>query len=161
KLRIALADAELDESEVHAIFVTLGALTFATLLPFGLLLFRSGSVGMSMMYLAPLVSLGGLPLLATGTLLWKRITEEELRAERTPGASIAIIGTTIVLAGMILAWPNPASIVLAALLNFAAFSALALLLDLPLAHVVAAFCFTLGYLVLFHVLAGHIAWQNL
>ena len=160
-LWIALADSEIDESETVAIFITLGALTFAALLPFGLLLYRSGPVSMTMMYLAPLVTLGGVPMLASGTLLWKRVRAKELRASRTAGTSIAIMGTVIVMSGMILAWPNPASIVPAALLNFAVLTALAVLLDLSFAHFLAAICFSLAYVVLFHVLAGHIAWQNL
>ncbi len=160
-LRTALADAEIDESETNAIFITLGAITFATALPFGLLLYKTGPVGMTMMYLAPLVTLAGVPMLATGTLLWQRVTNKELSASRTAGTSLAIIGTVIVLSGMILAWPNPASIVPAALFNFAVFTALAVLLEIPVSHLLAAGCFALAYLVSFHVLVGHIYWQNL
>ena len=62
----------------------------------------------------------------------------------------------IVLAGMILAWPNPSSIVPAAILNFAIFTALAVASRLPAGHLVAAMCFALAYLVTFHVLVGNI-----
>ena len=154
--RTALADAEIDETETNAIFITLGAITFATALPFGLLLYKTGPVGMTMMYLAPLVTLAGVPMLATGTLLWQRVTSKELAASRTAGTSLAIIGTVIVLSGMILAWPNPASIVPAALFNFAVFTALAFLLEILVSHLLAAGCFALAYLVSFHVLVGHI-----
>ena len=160
-LKKALADQEIDETETIAIFVSLGALTFAAVLPFALLLYKSGPVGMTMMYLAPLVSLGGFPLLATGTLLWQRTLKKELVASRTAGTSIAILGVMVVLSGMILAWPNPASIVPAALFNFAVFTTLAVLLNIPRAHLPAAFCLALAYIVLFHVMAGHVAWQNL
>ena len=160
-LRIALSDEEIDESETNAIFATLGATTFATLLPFGLLLYKSGPVSMSMMYLAPLVTLGGVPMLASGTLLWRRATKRELGPHRTAGTSIAIAGTMMVLAGMILAWPNPASVVPAALLNFVIFTALAILLNISVAHIIAAICLTLAWVILFHVLAGHTPWQNL
>ncbi len=160
-LRKMLADREIDETETIAAFISLGAMTFAAILPFGLLLYKSGPVGITMMYLAPLVSLGGFPLLATGTLLWQRISKKEFVASRTAGTSIAILGVLIVLSGMILAWPNPASIVPAALFNFAVFTALAVLLGIPRAHLLAVACFGLAYLVLFHVMAGHIPWQNL
>ncbi|MGH9968308.1 MAG: hypothetical protein ACREBG_10825, partial [Pyrinomonadaceae bacterium] len=160
-LKKALADREIDETETTAIFITLGGLTFAAVLPFGLLLYKSGPVGMTMIYLAPLVSLAGFPMLGTGTLLWKRITDRKLVASRTAGTSIAILGVVIVLSGMVLAWPNPASIVPAALFNFAVFTALAVLLEIPGAHLVASFCLGLAYVVLFHVMAGHVAWQNL
>ncbi|HKY30664.1 MAG TPA: zinc ribbon domain-containing protein [Pyrinomonadaceae bacterium] len=160
-LKKILADSEIDESETIAAFISLGAMTFAAILPFGLLLYKSGPMSISMMYLAPLVSLGGFPLLATGTLLWQLLSKKEFVASRTAGTSIAILGVLIVLSGMILAWPNPASIVPAALFNFGVFTALAVLLNVPRAHLLAAACFALAYLVLFHVMAGHIAWQNL
>jgi hypothetical protein len=160
-LRFVLDDREIDESETTTVFTVLGTMSFAALLPFGLLLYKSGPIGMSMMYLAPLVTLWGLPMLATGTILWRRISNRELVASRTAGTALGILGVMIVLAGMILAWPNPASIVPAALLNFAVFTVLAIALELPVAHLIAASCFALAYLVTGHVLVGNITWQNL
>jgi len=160
-LRVVLHDREIDESETTTVFTTLGAMSFAALLPFGLLLYKSGPIGMSMMYLAPLVTLWGLPMLATGTILWRKISNKELVASRTAGTALGILGLMIVLAGMILAWPNPASIVPAALLNFAVFTALAIALRLPVGHLIAAICFALAFLVTGHVMAGNITWENL
>lgn len=160
-LKLALADGEIDEAEANAIFIMLGALTFAVVLPFGLLLHRSESTGMAMMHLAPLVTLGGTPLLTGGMLVWQRVRRKEWVATRTAGASIAIIGMAMALAGMVLAWPNPASVVPAALFNFALFTAVAVFLDEPRAHIIAAGCLTLSYVIAFHVLAGHVPWENL
>ena len=120
-LKLALADGEIDETEAIEIFTTLGALTFATILPFGLLLYKSASVADTMMHIAPLVTLAGMPTLASGMLLWRRTTKE-LAASRTAGASVAIIGMMISLAGMVLAWPNPAGLVPAAIFNFVLFT---------------------------------------
>src|SRR4029453_2020116 len=100
--------------------VTLGALTFAAALPFGLLLYKSGPVGMTMMYLAPLISFGGLPALAVGTILWRRVTDKNLLNQRTAGTALAVLGTATVLLGMVLAWPNPADFVPTPLSNSAA-----------------------------------------
>jgi hypothetical protein len=160
-LRVVLHDHEIDETETTTVFTTLGAMSFAALLPFGLLLYKSGPIGMSMMYLAPIVTLWGLPMLATGTILWRKISNRELVASRTTGTALGILGLMIVLAGMILAWPNPASIVPAALLNFAVFTALAVALRLPVGHLIAAICFALAFLVTGHVMAGNITWENL
>ena len=160
-LRFVLSDREIDERETTTVFTMLGTMSFAALLPFGLLLYKSGPLGMSMMYLAPIVTLWGLPLVATGTILWKRITNKDLVASRTTGTALGILGLMIVLAGMILAWPNPSSIVPAALLNFAIFTVLAVALEIPVAHVIAAICFALFYLVTFHVFAGSMTWVNL
>jgi hypothetical protein len=82
-LRFVLHDREIDEKETTTIFTVFGTMSFAALLPFGLLLHKSGPLGMSMMYLAPIVTLWGLPMVATGTILWKRITNKELVASRT------------------------------------------------------------------------------
>ncbi len=160
-LRLVLHDRQIDEKETTTIFTVLGTMSFAALLPFGLLLYKSGPLSMSMMYLAPIVTLWGLPMVATGTILWKRITNKELVASRTVGTALGILGVMIVLAGMILAWPNPSSIVPAALLNFAIFTILAVALEIPVAHVLAAICFALAYLVTFHVFAGNITAVNL
>jgi hypothetical protein len=160
-LRVVLHDRQIDESETTTVFTALGTMSFAALLPFGLLLYKSGPIWMSMMYLAPLVTLWGVPMLATGTILWRKIANKELVAARTAGTALGILGLTIVLAGMILAWPNPASIVPAALLNFVILTALAVALELPVAHVIAALCFALAYVVTFHLLSGNITWENL
>src|SRR5437667_5963243 len=160
-LKIALADGEIDELEAIEIFTTLGALSFAAVLPFGLLLYKSGPVGMSMMHLAPVVTLAGIPMLASGMLLWRRVGKADLAATRTAGVIIAILGSAAALAGMVLAWPNPASVIPAALFNFLLFTTVAVALEEPRAHVLAAACLTIGYLIAFHVVAGHVAWENL
>ena len=160
-LRVVLSDREIDETETTTVFTVLGAMSFAALLPFGLLLYKAGPLGLTMMYLAPLVTLWGLPMLATGTILWRRINNKELVAARTTGTALGIVGVMVVLAGMILAWPNPASIVPTALLNFTIFTALAIFLELPVAHLIAASCLALAYLVTYHVMVGHIRWENL
>src|SRR5215213_1370868 len=160
-LGVLLHDREIDESETTTVFTVLGTMSFAGLLPFGLLLYKSGPMGLSMMYLAPIVTLWGLPMLATGTVLWRRIKNRELVASRTTGTALGLLGVMIVLAGMILAWPNPSSIVPAALINFAVLTVLAVALELPVAHVIAALCFALAYVVTFHVASGNITWENL
>ncbi|HSQ25194.1 MAG TPA: hypothetical protein VLN44_12305, partial [Pyrinomonadaceae bacterium] len=158
-LKLALADGEIDDDEAIAIFITLGTLTFAAVLPFALLLYKVESIASAMMHIAPIVTLGGAPLLATGILLWQR-ARKALVATRTAGATIAILGAAVAVAGMFLAWPNPASIVPAALFNFALFTAIAVFLDEPRAHVIAAGCLTFAYLVALHVLLGQVPWQN-
>src|SRR3954454_7960363 len=152
-LRVVLHDRQIDDSETTTVFTTLGTMSFAALLPFALLLYKAGSIAMSMMYLAPLVTLWGVPMLATGTILWRKISNKQLVASRTAGTALGILGLMIVLAGMILAWPNPASIVPAALLNFVILTTLAVVLELPVAHVIAALCFALAYVVTFHVIS--------
>ena len=160
-LRNLLMDREIDEGEARTIFTMIGTMCFAASLPFGLLLHKSGPVAMTMMYVAPIVTLWGLPLLITGAVLWRRVLDSRMVASRTTGTVLAILGAIIVLAGVLLAWPNPASIVPAALMSFAVFTAVALVLNLPAGHLVAAICLALAYTVVFQVYSGQVPWTNL
>lgn len=160
-LKVVLLDREIDESETTIVFTMLGAMSFAAALPFGLLLYKAGMLSLSLLYLAPLVTLWGVPMLATGTILWRRINDDKLVASRTAGGALAVLGVFTVVMGVFLAWPNPSSVVPAALLNFAIISILAFALDLPLAHLVAIPFFALASLVGFQVGTGGVAWHNL
>ena len=159
-LRFVLEGSEIQETQVATAFTVLGTMTFAAVLPFGLLLYKGGPLWISMMYLAPVVTLWGVPFLATGTVMWRKISDAKLVGSRTAGTALGILGLLITLSGVLLAWPNPASIVPAAFLTFVILTLLAIALEIPVAHVGASGCFALAYLVLFHVLAGNVEWQN-
>ncbi|HSE26571.1 MAG TPA: hypothetical protein VLB68_33190, partial [Pyrinomonadaceae bacterium] len=160
-LKIVLLDREIDESETTIVFTMLGAMSFAAALPFGLLLYKAGMLSLSLLYLAPLVTLWGVPMLATGTILWRRINDDKLVASRTAGGALALLGIFVAIMGVFLAWPNPSSVVPAALLNFAIISILAFALELPLAHLVAIPFLALASVVGFQVIYGEVAWHNL
>jgi hypothetical protein len=159
-LRRGAAEEELDEAHANSILVTLGAATFATLLPVGLLLFKTGQASETLMHIAPLVSLCGIPLLMNGLLLHRRVTDRALEATHTAGTSIAIIGGLVCVSGIALGWPNPASVMSAALFNFAVFTILALLFELTPAHLPASLCFALAFLVGLQAVFGYIPWQQ-
>ncbi len=159
-LKSAGREEEFDESLANTIFVTLGASTFASLLSLGLLIFKAGERAETLMHLAPLLTLGGGPVLASGLLLWQRIKSRQLNAARTAGTSIALIGALLILAGIFLSFPNPASVVLAAFLAFAIFTGMARFFDQPRVHLFAAFCFALGFVVTVLAATGQIAWQS-
>lgn len=159
-MRRASLEEEIDEESANAIFITLGAATFSTLLPVGLLLFKTGQASLTLMHIAPLITLGGIPMLMSGMLLHRRVTGKGLEAAHTAGTSIALMGALVCVSGIALGWPNPASVTTAALFNFAVFTALALLFELPLAHLLAAICFTLAYMVGAQGLLGHTDWQQ-
>ena len=160
-LKFVLLDREIDESETTIVFTMLGAMSFAAALPFGLLLYKAGALSLTLLYLAPLVTLWGVPMLATGTILWRRINDDRLVASRTVGGALALLGILTAVMGVFLAWPNPSSVVPAALLNFAIISILAFALELPIAHLVAIPFFALASLVGFQVVSGDVAWHNL
>ncbi len=159
-LRRAAREAEFDESQANTIFVTLGASTFAAILSLGLLSYKSGQTAQTLMQLAPLLTLGSGPILVSGLLLWQRIRSRELAASRTAGTSIALIGAMLTITGILLSFPNPASVVPAALLAFFIFTSVALVFDQPRAHLLAAFCFALTFLVSYLAWTGQVAWQS-
>ncbi|HEX8772894.1 MAG TPA: hypothetical protein VF735_04765 [Pyrinomonadaceae bacterium] len=159
-IRRASLEEEIKEESANSIFITLGAATFSTLLPVGLLLFKTGQASATLMHIAPLISLGGMLLLMSGMLLHRRVTDKALAATHTAGTSIALIGALVCVSSIAIGWPNPASVASAALLNFAVFTALALLFELSLAHLLAAICFALAYMVGAQALLGHIGWQQ-
>ncbi|HSE32976.1 MAG TPA: hypothetical protein VLA93_15495 [Pyrinomonadaceae bacterium] len=160
-LQSILARRVMNELEVRTLLTMLGTISFASALPFGLLLYKTGPLGLTMMYLAPTVTMWGLPLLLTGVVLWRRVRERERVATRTTGGTLAILGVVIAVAGVVLSWPNPASIVPSALIAFFVFSAIAVALELPVGHLIAALCLALAYEVTFNVAAATVPWTNL
>lgn len=159
-LRRAAHDEEFDESRANTIFVTLGASTFAALLSLGLLSYKSGQTAQTLMQLAPMLTLGSGPVLVSGLLLWQRIKSRELAASRTAGTSIALIGALLAIAGILLSFPNPASVMPAALLAFLIFTSVARFFDQPRAHLLAAFSFSLAFIVAVLAWTGQVLWQS-
>jgi hypothetical protein len=150
---------ELNEETSNAIFITLGTSVFATLLPLGLLLYKSPSAADSLMWVSPLIGLCAAPVLACGAFLWRRIEDKNLAYSRLAGTSMAIIGALIVVVSIFIAFPNPTSVVLTSLISFYVFTAVAILLNLPIAHAVALFSFTLAYTVASQILIGKVDFQ--
>jgi len=154
-----------DEREANRLFILFGAITFAALAAFGLLVYNTGRPGPVLRELAPLVSLGGVPALASGLVLWRRLADKKLGSLRTAGTSIAVFGAGVLLVGIVLAWPRPSGMLPVALLDFVALTVVAIKFDLPAAHLLAAPCLVLAYLVGFHLLLpkqhlGHVTWNE-
>ena len=83
---------------------------------------------------------------------------------RTTGTAIAIIGALILVGGIILGWPSPAAMLPSALINFLALTVIAILFDIPAAHLLALPCLTLAFILTFHLIqpASHpdsITWR--
>jgi len=152
-------EPSLGEPEAAALHKLLGLTSFAALLPIGLLAYRTGRGAAALGDLAPLVSLAGGPALATGLLLWRRLTEPALVTLRTAGTAIAALGALVLVVGVALAWPQPAAMFSTGLLCSTVLAAVAIGLDVPLAWLLAAPCLALAWLAGWHVAAGHVAWH--
>jgi len=151
---------ELDTPAAEAIFRLLGLITFATAVTCGLLLARVGSPGRALHELAWLVSLFAAPGLAAGLLVWKRVSDPALAGIRTAGTSIAVLAVLVLLAGIGLAWPDPAGMIPAAVLSFALLTTIAVLFEIPAAHLLAVACLAVAYLLAFHAARPVVEWRN-
>jgi hypothetical protein len=110
--------------------------------------------------LAPLAPLAGASVLAPGLLLWRRTTAAELVGYRTAGTAVAAAGTLLMLAGVALAWPDPAGMLPVALLSFGVLTAVALAFEVPAAHALAGACLVLAYLLGLQVATGGLGWTG-
>ena len=70
------------EDAPNAVLLLLGALTFAAVFPLALLVYRAGDAAEAARRLAPLLSVAGVPAVAAGLLLWRRVT-----LPRSPGSA--------------------------------------------------------------------------
>ncbi len=105
--------------------------------------------------LALLLPVAAAPLLAGGFRIHKclpRDTGASLGSLRTAGTAIGFCGMALMLAAVPLSWPGPWTTALVGVFNFLVLTWLAFWLELPLVHVAALPCLTVGYLVAFHQL---------
>jgi hypothetical protein len=141
------------ERRADQVFTHLGIASFATLLPLGLLFIKPGNLSQTLRQLAPLVSVFGIPAIATGVALLQWPVESQSGKTRTAATSVGIIGSLISLAALIFAWPNPVGVIITASINCAVYLAVALAssgqalrYDLRLAHASAIAHFSLASL---------------
>ncbi len=151
---------DVDEQAAFEMFRWLGMTSFAAVLPLALLVAKTQHIRSTLGEIAPLVSLCAAPALATGLLLWRRVRSPELAGIRTIGTTIAVFGTLVLLSGIILAWPNPARMLPVAAVDFAVLTAVAILFEVPAAHLIASACLVLAYLIGYHVAAGRVGWSE-
>ncbi len=141
-------------------FALLGATSFAALLPLGLLLFKTGHPVMAVHQLAVLISAAGLTPLAVGLFVWQWLIEPGQFARRISGLSVAIAGMLLLVAGVVLAWPEPVALLPTALLVAVVLSAVASRFRLPGIHIASAACLTIAWLTAWHLAAGRLAWRG-
>ncbi|MGE3405438.1 MAG: hypothetical protein AB7I37_01410 [Pirellulales bacterium] len=147
------------ERDAVRLFKILGLASFSTLLPLGLLVARTGHPISAMSNLAPLFSLASGPSLVVGLMLWRRLTHRNMAGLRTAGTAVGLCGAMVLLVGVALAWPQPATLVPTAAVAAFILTGLALVSRMPTLHGPAAACAALGWLGLWHVIAGHVGWH--
>ena len=88
------------------LFVGLGF--FALFAAWGFLLSRSDNLPATLRSLAAPTVIAGMPLLAVGILVHKRVTEPV--GLRATGTGVALFGMLVLFAGLVLAWPDPTTL---------------------------------------------------
>ncbi len=149
-------------AQVVGVLAFLGFASFALAVALGFVIFlaaQAGGIGRALNGLAAEIALAGLPVLACGLLLHRRLesAEPSLAAYRTAGTALALGGTLVMLVGLVLAWPQPVALLVVGGLNFVLLTAIAFRLQLPLAHAAALPCLAAGYLSAAHLLSGALA----
>src|SRR5262245_23477232 len=156
------------ERRADQIFTHLGIASFATLLPLGLLFIKPGRISQTLRQFAPLVSVFGIPAIATGVALLQWPGESLSGKTRTAATSVSLVGSLISLAALVFAWPNPVAVVGAAVINCAVCLAMALAssghalrYDLRLAHAGAIAHFSLAALTVANLFSGDVhSWSE-
>lgn len=144
----------LGERPTTSLLKTLGVTSFATILPLALLLVRSGQPLAAARDLSLGICALGLPALAVGLLIWRRLAESEATGYRVAGTSVAIFGGLISLVGVAVTWPDPQGLLIAAMFEFVLFTGIAWAFGVPVGHIPAAICATLAYLLGLALITG-------
>jgi hypothetical protein len=140
--------------QAAALFSFLGLATFSLLASFGFLLSRLANPAAALhLFACPLI-LAGVPGVAAGLLVFRRLEGEE--GLRTAGTAVALAGLGIMLAGVALAWPIPGPLLGALLLAGGVLVVAAFTARVPWAHAGAVPCLALAVLVAFHLAAGRL-----
>jgi hypothetical protein len=155
------------ERRADQVFTHLGIASFATLLPLGLLFIKPGNLSQTLRQLAPLISVFGIPAIATGVALLQWPVESQFGKTRTAATSLGIIGSLISLAALVFAWPNPVGVIITASINCAVYLAVALAIsgqaqryDLRLAHAGAIAHFSLASLTVANLFGPSLHWWS-
>lgn len=144
------------EKAANRVLMVLGVASFAALLPFGLLLIKSGIFSVTAHSFAAFITLFGVPAIACGLSL--RAESELSGKTKTAATSVALLGALLAFGGLALAWPRPLQLIVVALINSVVCGVLAWRLEFKLAHGLAIVLVALAYLLGASVLFGGYAF---
>lgn len=157
--RRQLLAATPSESTAIRLLLFLGVVSAATLLPLALLFYRVGLIEETLHRLSPLWVLCGVPGLLAGLYFWRRVADRRFTGIQTAGLSVGTFGALVMLAAILLAWPDPATLLPVAVTIAVVFSAVALWFGIPAAHVPAGLAAASAWLVGFHLVRGVVTWD--
>ncbi len=151
-------EGTLDELEANRVLVLLGVASVATVMPLALLLYNVPPLRTTLHWLSPIVAVCGLPALLVGLLFWRRMPDRRLSGLQTAGIGVGVLGALVMAAAVALAWPDPATLLPAALLTAGVMLVVAVWFGIPAAHVAAGLALAAGWLIAFYLVRGDIGW---
>jgi hypothetical protein len=135
----------------------LGITSFSLAAAIGLLLSRSDSVRDALAWLSTPLCLPAVVILATGLALHRRVSSRRMATLKTVGTALALTGGLMVLAAVLLAWPEPPLLIAVGSFSFVSLTLLAAAGRLSALHVPAIACGALACFVGFHLWQGSFA----
>jgi hypothetical protein len=146
------------EVEAHGSFILVGLISASALMPLALLLHNVPPASATLHWLSPNVTLLGLPAMFVGLLFWHRLSHKAFGGLQTAGIAIGVLGAFIMAAAVVLAWPDPATMLPTSLLLAAVLISVAVAFDIPVAYLPAGLAIAAAWLIGFHLVVGNVGW---
>jgi hypothetical protein len=137
----------------HALLMFVGMSLYAVLAAWGLSLARSGDVAAVLPGFALPLALAAVPVAEAGLLVHRRSVGHP--ALRATGTGVALAGSVLLFAGVMLAWPDPPRLLLVAALVGMVFTRVAWRDGLPWMHAGAVPALGFAAVLAVHGIAGH------
>ncbi|MBW3541012.1 MAG: hypothetical protein KY476_12135, partial [Planctomycetes bacterium] len=160
QLLVAARRRRLTRRRIADLFRLLALCSFALLTTLGLLVWKTRNVWDTLSALTPFLSLSAAGVLGVGVLIHQRALQPKLAEARTAGTWLALVGGSLMLTAVVLAWPQPALLIAAGLVNWGALSMLGFAARLPVLHFSAIGSAALAVLVAFHLIVGTISIER-
>jgi hypothetical protein len=132
-------------------FIIAGVAVFALLTAWGLTAQRAGRVTDAAEWLSPTMSIIAAAVVALGLAVARRAAAPAQGPVRATALAIALLGGSLMVANLLFAWPEPGLLIAVGALSFLALATLALAFDQPALHGAAIACFTIAFIVGFHL----------
>lgn len=151
-------DGEFQESQAFRLLTFLGVTSAATFFPLALLTWRGTTVEEALHQLSPLAVWCGVPALVVGLVFWRRMTRKDMTAVQTAGLAVGVLGAAIMAGAAVAAWPDPATLLPVAAMNFVALTLVAFWFGIPTAHLPAGLALVAIWLISIYLKQGTIGW---
>lgn len=150
----------LDEPQVRSLLLQLGVMSYACLVPLGLLLYETGQAVGALQSLAPLLCAYAVPALVVGLFVWRRAAGPVAASLRTFALSVALMAAAIMLAGIVLSWPTPSRLLPALLVNALAMIGLGNLTRHAAIQATAVVWLAAVWVLGVQLISGSLAWSS-